>query len=81
MNLLIFMYRALNSDKLRWKLRLYNLVFDDDPTILPCVMSGYLFLCIASRCLNGERQKAMDENDVKVKEMPHLNVHFSLHIT
>ena len=61
--------------------RFLNLIFDYYPTILPCVMSGYLFLCIASRCLNGERQKAMDENDVKVKEMPHLNVHFSLHIT
>ena len=57
LNLPMFKSRALNRDKLRWPLHLYNLVLDDDPTILPCVMFRDLFLRKAPRCLNVDRQE------------------------
>jgi hypothetical protein len=37
-------------------MHLYNLVLDNDPTVLPCGMFRDLFCRKAPRCLNVERQ-------------------------
>ena len=46
----------IEQGQAEWLLHLYNLVLDDDPTVLPCAMLRDLFLGIAPRCLNVERQ-------------------------